>query len=118
MGSAPADNPSEVTSIGVQYKHAEGWHVFFSDDLPGLYVASEDPRKAYDDIAPAIEKLIKLDTGVTVTAEPQLSFEQWLAVLRRPQEARQRIQRAKEALESKPLVLGSQRYNIHARTNG
>lgn len=78
MGSAPADNPSEVTSIGVQYKHAEGWHVFFSDDLPGLYVASEDPRKAYDDIAPAIEKLIKLDTGVTVTAEPQLSFEQWL----------------------------------------
>lgn len=112
MDSASTDNPS--TSINVQHKYRDGWHVFYSDDMPGLYVASDDPRKAYDDIAPSIEKLIKLDTGVSVTAKPQLSFDEWLVVIKRPEERRQRIQRVKEALSNKPPVFHSQRYDIYA----
>ena len=34
-------------TINVQYKNIEGYHVFTSDDVDGLYIASKDPRKAF-----------------------------------------------------------------------
>lgn len=67
-----------TTSICVSYKYAEDWHVFSSDDLPGLYVASKDARVAFQDVATSIEKLIFLNESVRIKAIPELSFKQFL----------------------------------------
>jgi hypothetical protein len=66
------------TSICVNYKFAEQWHVFSSDDLPGLYVASRDAERAYKDVGAAIEKLLRLNEGIACRARPELSFQQFL----------------------------------------
>lgn len=50
-----------MKSINVRHKYAGGWHVFFSEELPGLYVASQDYKIALDDVGPAITKLIELN---------------------------------------------------------
>lgn len=66
------------TSICVNYKFAEDWHVFASDDLPGLYVASKHSEIAFRDVATAIEKLVFLDEGVTCKATPEMSFKEFV----------------------------------------
>lgn len=74
------------TSICVKYKYADGWHVFASDDLPGLYVASEDGERAFNDIPRAIEMLLKLDEGISCKATPEMTFKQFLAALKREEQ--------------------------------
>jgi hypothetical protein len=50
-----------IHTVMVQYKHRDGWHVFSSNDVPGLYVASKDPVKAYDDVPVALKQIMELD---------------------------------------------------------
>jgi hypothetical protein len=66
------------TSICAKYKSVDGWHIFDSDDLPGLYVASRDAATAYKDVAPAIVTLIELDEGIKVEARAELSLSEFL----------------------------------------
>lgn len=91
------------TSICVSYKNTDGWHVFASDDLPGLYIASQDALTAYNDISDAIEKLLKLNQGITVKAEPELSFEEFI-----------RAASSEEKALERPMVLSSKRYVVYA----
>ena len=63
--------------VAVRYKSVDGWHVFASPNMPGLYVASQDAREAFDDVATAIQKLVKLDTGHDVRVEPALPYEEF-----------------------------------------
>lgn len=58
----------KIANLSVEYKNVDGWHVFSSDELPGLYVASQDAETAYNDVAVAIEKLIELNIGVSCKA--------------------------------------------------
>ena len=67
------------TTILTTYKNAEGWHVFMSDDLPGLYVASRDLSVAYDDVARSIQLLLKLDEGLDCTVSPELPLQEFIA---------------------------------------
>ena len=69
------------TSICAKYKHVDGWHVFQSEDLPGLYVASRDAEKAFDDVSLSIETLIKLDEGIECTAVPEVSFKDFVKAM-------------------------------------
>jgi len=72
-----------TTSICVRYKyHAQGWYVFEADELPGLYVASRDAKKAFDDVAPAIKMLLKLNEGIDCTIVPALSFDDFIATVK------------------------------------
>lgn len=72
-----------ISSVGVRYKATfDGWHVFTSDELPGLYVASNDAETAYNDVAPSIEKLLLLDEGVECTIRPELPFAAFVSMLR------------------------------------
>jgi len=73
---------SEVTSVCVNYTYAEEWHVFRSDDLNGLYVASKDARRSFDDVASAIEKLIFLDEGVQCTVKPEMTFDKFISCVK------------------------------------
>jgi hypothetical protein len=69
-------------SICVRYKFVDGWHVFQSEDVDGLYVASTDARKAFEDVAPSIELLMKLNEGVQCKAVPAMELRDFVATLR------------------------------------
>lgn len=69
---------TKVTSIAVEYKYVDNWHVFSCLDLPGLYVASADAKTAYNDVGTAIEKLLKLNYGIQCSAIPEESVASFL----------------------------------------
>jgi hypothetical protein len=89
------------TSICAKYKSVDGWHIFDSDDLPGLYVASRDAVTAYEDVAPAIEALIDLDEGIKVEAKPELSLAEFLESL-------------KGEVPEQPLVMSDKRFSVES----
>jgi len=66
------------TSIEVTYKSIEGWHVFEADQMPGFYIAHRDPKRAYEAVCPAIEKLIELDTGMVVRVAPEVPLSEFI----------------------------------------
>lgn len=70
------------SSIDVTHKVVEGYHVFESMQMPGLYIAHPDPLSAFKAVGPAIEKLVKLDTGMTCTAVPDIPFEVFISKTR------------------------------------
>lgn len=70
-----------ATSICAQYKCVDGWHVFYSYDIPGLYVASLDREAAYADLGPSIEMLFKLDDGIDCKVKPALTYPEFIAAL-------------------------------------
>lgn len=70
------------TSIEVKYKGVDGWHIFESDELVGLLVASKDPKTAFNDVATSIEKLLMLDEGITCTARPELTLDDFLVTVK------------------------------------
>lgn len=73
----------KISSVAVRYKYTlDGWHVFTADELPGLYVASQDAETAYNDVAPSIEMLLLLDEGVECTIRPELPFSAFVSMLR------------------------------------
>lgn len=92
-----------ITSIRVDYKHVDGWHVFSSEKLPGLYVASKDAQEAYEDVGPALEKLLFLNAGIHCQVTHELGFNEFV---------RQLTGQASDT--SRPPVLASHRYAIHA----
>lgn len=92
------------TSVCVTYKNTEGMHVFMSDDLPGLYIASQDAQVAYNDISVAIETLLKLNQNIRVKAEPELSFAEFIKA----------VSSTEGKAEQRPLVLASQRYTVYS----
>jgi len=53
----------------------DGWHVYTCEQLPGLYVASKDQRKAYGDVPIAIQALIKLDFGVDCLVAHKVEYQ-------------------------------------------
>ena len=67
-----------VTVIEVQYRFIDGYHVFTSEDVYGLYVASRNPEKAFGNVQASIEKLIKLNHGVDIEVEPAHTYREFL----------------------------------------
>ena len=67
------------TSIPVAYKCVDGWHVFSSPSMPGLYVSSQDAEKAFHDVGPSIEVLFEMDEGVKIRAVAESKLSEFLA---------------------------------------
>lgn len=88
-----------TTSICVNFKFAEEWHVFSSDQLPGLYVASRNAEVAFKDVAAAIEKLVFLNEGVKIKAVPELSFKDF-------------IEQTQSSNDDEIIVLSDKRFSI------
>jgi hypothetical protein len=63
-----------AAAIRVAYRFIDGYHIYTSDDVYGLYVASQDAQKAYAAVAPSLQKLIELNEGITCQVEPALLF--------------------------------------------
>lgn len=68
----------DITSIRVDYKHVDGWHIFTSGAVPGLYVASTSPEKAFNDVPVAVEKLLKLNAGIECRVAAETPFRSFL----------------------------------------
>jgi hypothetical protein len=75
-----------VTAIRVTYRLIDGFHVYTSDDVYGLYVANQDPKKAYDAVAPSLAKLILLNDGIVCRVEPTLTYAELVRSAQHPSE--------------------------------
>jgi hypothetical protein len=109
------------TSVSVDYKRVEEWHVFTSKDMPGLYVASADAETAYNDVLVAIEKLIELDFGRSCKVAPEISFAEFVQMVHADQGKKKRQPKAvtktkKEASNARqtPVFNRTQRFAVHA----
>ena len=72
--------PEVISSIRVDYKHRDGWHIFTCEALPGLYVASEDAKRAYNDVAVAVKMLLSLDYAMECQVQPETPFDEFASV--------------------------------------
>ena len=52
-----------ITDLKINYRCKDGWHIFTSKKIPGLYIASQDLKVAFDDIPEAIKILSKTRTA-------------------------------------------------------
>jgi hypothetical protein len=73
-----------AATVCVEYRYMEGYHVFTSDDVYGLYVASRDAQEAFSNVAPAIKLLVKLNEEIDCVVEPAASFREFLETVRKP----------------------------------
>lgn len=67
-----------VTTVRVHYKHQAGWHVFTSPDVPGLYVTSQNPVVAYDDVPVALKALMDMDYSCEWEVTRAESYEEFV----------------------------------------
>ena len=70
------------TSIRVTYRYKDGWHIFESKDVSGLYIANQDPEIVFRDIVPVIEHLLEHNEGIHCKVEPEPSFSDFLTLAR------------------------------------
>ncbi len=52
--------------------------MFTSEDVYGLYIANRDPERAYEDLAPSIEKLLEMNEGIRCSVRPVTSLRELL----------------------------------------
>ena len=76
-----SDQPIETTIL-VDYEIVDGWHVFTSQMVRGLYVANPDQRAAYEAVCRTIEILLFENENINVVCRPALTFETFLERLR------------------------------------
>ena len=95
--------PDIKTTVSVKYQHSDSWHIFSSRDIPGLYVASQDPKKAYDDVGPSIQLLLELNEGIKCRVSAVLPYADFVARMRGDDPA---------AHESDELVLSDRRFEV------
>ena len=71
--------PTDMTAIVmVKYQFIDDYHIFTSEDVYGLYVASKNPEKAFNNVQGSIEKLIKLNDGLDIEVEPVQTYREFL----------------------------------------
>jgi len=68
--------------IAVEYRRVGGWHVFTSEEVPGLYVAHEDCKTAYEAVAGSIEVLLQENQNIKARVQPTMAFERFIDFLR------------------------------------
>ncbi len=91
--------------VDVRYKSLDGWHVFTSPNMAGLYVASKDAETAFNDVPTAIRMLVKLDTGIDVKVEAALPYEEWACITQQDVETEPRIPH--------PAFIRDRTYTVH-----
>lgn len=67
-----------TAAIQVKYKYCDGYHVFKSDQIKELCVASKDPDVAVREVVASIKMILKLTQGIDCEVEPMKSFEEFI----------------------------------------
>ena len=96
---------ADPTSICVRYKRVEDWHVFVCDELPALYVAHQDARTAFDDVAPSIQALIKLNEGIDCRVVAETSYAEFIQQMHDRQSRREPRSAAPAVTSNKRFLL-------------
>lgn len=79
IDAMPNQDPAAIeAAILVDYRVVEGWHVFTSSQIRGLYVSNPDQQLAFEAIGPAIEKLLAENEHVHVAVRPALTIDAFL----------------------------------------
>lgn len=73
---------SSISTVTVDYRVVDGWHVFTSADVRGLYVANENQEAAFNAVGPTIETLLQLNENVRVEVRAATTFARFLEQLR------------------------------------
>src|SRR5262249_54817976 len=81
-----------ATEIQVLRRTRGGWHVYTCEALPGLYVASKDDKKAYNDLPTALKLLFKLDHGVDVSVHHKTDYASFMAQIEMGRRAREAVE--------------------------
>lgn len=101
-------NPMNLiaTEIQVVRRIRSGWHVYTCDALPGLYIASKNDKKAYNDVPAAIRMLFKLDFGVEVCVHHKTDYASFMAQVDMGRQAREAVEaRTRDMMDSHQDVL-------------
>lgn len=69
------DIPPKVWIAKVDYINKNGLHIFTSEAIPGLLIASRDAEKAFNLIAPSVEALVALQHEVEFKANLCLDYK-------------------------------------------
>ena len=66
--------PTNGRTLQIEYREIEGYHIFTSPDVFGLYIATKDPARAQALIAPAVVELLRLNEKLvgSIKCTPQL----------------------------------------------
>lgn len=72
---------SDMASIHVNYEFIDGHHVLTSDDVKGFLIVSKNARKAFDDVIPSLQFLLKENEGVECSVSPLKSFSEFKALI-------------------------------------
>ena len=86
------------TEVVVKYQTRGGYHVFTSDAIMGLYIASENLKDAFDDIPRGISLLMKLDYGIDCVVQLKVTYDEFI-------KHHPNISEARELLESRTREL-------------
>jgi hypothetical protein len=65
--------------VTVKYEQVGTWHVFTSDDVRNLFVASHDLMRAYNDVAVSLRKLVLRNEGAEYSFRPRISPDEFLS---------------------------------------
>jgi hypothetical protein len=81
------------TDFVVKRRVRDGWYVYTCDTLPGLLVAGNDDRIAYEDVTNSIRMLLKLDHGVDCVVTHKVSYAEFFRNLRLKERATDAVKR-------------------------
>jgi hypothetical protein len=65
-----------AATIHVNYTLSDGLHIF-TNNAHGLYIVNKDAQRAYDDVTPALRRLLMLNYKVECIVTPVLTFAEW-----------------------------------------
>jgi hypothetical protein len=97
---------SASTVVVVNRKERDGWFVYTSDDIPGLYVASHDDQIAYDDLPASIRLLVKLNDGIECRISYTVPYTEFVKRLQPHERNKSALQRRPDDLiaEHPPMI--------------
>lgn len=77
-GSRMAErHEAPAATVHVKHQFVDGYHIFTSDDVRGLYVASKDAREAFDSVSPILQELISLKLKIACEIEAPMTFNEF-----------------------------------------
>jgi hypothetical protein len=82
LTGALLEQMNEFATISVRYRLIDGYHVFTSDDVRGLYVANQDPEQAFDACSEVLSALLTYKFGIEIEVTPAATIEEFMRKIR------------------------------------
>ena len=67
----------KVTAIRVDYGNVDGYHVFTSEAVRGLYVSSRNAHKVYEALPEVVREILEIKHGQKFTVQIAASLEEF-----------------------------------------